>query len=124
MSASCAARCWREAGGRSPPVRSLDRRSGKKQAHETWPLAPYSLSSQGQEIRNDIGQLLRAELLLVRRHRRFAVDHVLAKVGLDERHQTLAIVDELHGVGVFVESAPGHNSTVASNGTHRVGRQD
>src|SRR5262245_6005321 len=123
MSASCAARRWREAGGRSPPVRSLDRRTGKKQAHETWLLAPYSLSSQGQEIRNDIGQLLRAELLPVRRHRRFAVDPILAKVGLDERHQTLAFVDALPAVAVFAEPPPAHHPTVTSHGTHRVGRQ-
>ena len=55
-----------------------------------------------------------------RRHRRRRADLELAQVGFVEREQPLLVVDDLHGVGVFVEAAAADRLAVRrddANGT-------
>src|SRR5690349_24067225 len=62
-------------------------------------------------FRSDVTELVGRERPLERRHRRRRGNLVFAKLALVERQQLFLVVDQLHGVGVLVQSPADRKST-------------
>src|SRR3989442_3355998 len=100
---------------RALPVAAADTR--KRIAGARRSSITLSLFFQRYEIADDIGQLLRAQLVAVRRHRRFLDEAEVAQVRLLKRSQLLLGVEDLHRERVQVEQPARRRDTVARHDT-------
>src|SRR2546426_378688 len=100
---------------RATPVAAADSR--KRIAGALRNIMPSSLFFQRHEIADDIGQLLRAQLVAVRRHRRFLDEAEVAQVRLLKRSQLLFGIEDLHRERVQVEQPARRRDTVARDDT-------
>src|SRR4029450_2968075 len=87
-----------------------------QRAKGSWPSL---LSFQREQIGEHVGNFFVGELALVGRHRRRRRDRELAQLALRERMQALAVVDDLHAVGVLVEPAAIDDSAVLGDEADR-----
>src|SRR5258708_8160371 len=81
----------------------------------TMPAGSSGTPFQGDQVGHYVGKLSGSELVLVRRHPGFLLDGVFAQAGLRNGPEALMAIDDLHRVGVFVQTAAGNRLSVAGH---------
>ena len=80
---------------------------------------PSPRSTERGEIRDDVGQLLRTELVLVGRHRRRREDSEFLQIGFLQGQELFLIGQQLKRERVFIQPAAVDRAPVLRDGAHR-----